>query len=205
MGIDIRDGIQLECIGCALCIDACDEIMEKVGRPTKLIAYDNFRNLESEAKGGKPKLNLVRPRTMIYLGLMTMVGAAMVFGLSRRTVLEINVLHDRDPFYTMLSDGSLRNGFTFKILNKRYETRKLEIQTEGLEGAKVSVIGLPQGADPVVEVAPDNLRELRLYVTVPPAGVAKLAKDHQPFTFLVNDVEDKTKTQRQGDFRSPER
>ncbi len=74
MGIDIRDGAQLECITCALCIDACDEIMDKVGKPRGLIAYDTFRSIELEKKGGGIKLNLLRPRTLLYLGLITAVA-----------------------------------------------------------------------------------------------------------------------------------
>lgn len=66
MGIDIRHGTQLECIQCGLCIDACNEIMDKVGRPKALIAYDTDRSLESEAKSGGLQLNLIRPRTMIF-------------------------------------------------------------------------------------------------------------------------------------------
>ena len=202
-GIDIRDGAQLECITCGLCIDACNEIMDKVGRPRGLVAYDTYRSLESEAQGGPLKIRPIRARTMIYVGLMSLVVAAMGFGLSRRTVLEVNVLHDREPLYVTLSDGSLRNGFTIKILNKRYGVRKVRIDAVDLEGAKLSVIGLPEGADPVVDVAPDDLRELRVYVAVPPAHSGKLAKDHNPFKFVVRDLEDGTTTGRAADFRSP--
>ncbi len=204
MGIDIRDGAQLECITCGLCIDACDEIMDKVGRPRGLVAYDTYSSLESEAQGGPLKIRPIRPRTMIYVVLMSVVAAAMAFGLSRRTVLEVNVLHDREPLYVALSDGSIRNGFTFKILNKRYETRKVHIGTSDLDGAKLTVIGLPEGADPVVDVAPDDLRELRVYVAVPPSHTGKLAKDHNPFKFVVRDMEDGTTTGRAADFRSPQ-
>ena len=206
MGIDIRAGAQLECIGCALCIDACDEIMDKIGRPRKLVAYDTYRNLESEAKGGPLKLNPIRPRTMIYVGLMALVTAAMAFGLSRRTVLEVNVLHDREPLYVNLSDGSIRNGFTFKILNKRYETRKIMIQTQGLAGAKLQIAGQADSPQPVVDVEPDDLRELRVYVVVPPSTADKLpASGRQQFRFVVRDTEDGLTTGRDSDFRSAAR
>ena len=65
MGIDIRDGMQLECIQCALCIDACDEIMDRVERPRGLIAYDTFRNQERRRAGETPRLNILRPRTIL--------------------------------------------------------------------------------------------------------------------------------------------
>ena len=63
MGIDIRNGAQLECIQCALCIDACDEIMQRIDRPQGLIAYDTFRNLDAASHHERAPLRIVRPRT----------------------------------------------------------------------------------------------------------------------------------------------
>ena len=73
-GIDIRNGLQLECIGCALCIDACDGIMEKIGRPKGLIAYDTDANIERRLKGEKPRFHFVRARTVIYSAILLAIG-----------------------------------------------------------------------------------------------------------------------------------
>src|SRR5207344_283376 len=94
MGIDIRNGVQLECIQCALCIDACDDIMQRIDRPQGLIAYETFRNL--------------------YAALIAVVCAVMLGAWLNRSVLDISVLHDRNPVFVQLSDRSLRNGFTVK-------------------------------------------------------------------------------------------
>ena len=72
-GIDIRDGAQLECIQCALCIDACDDIMDKIGRPRGLIAYDTVRNLDAAGTHTVP-INLLRPRVILYATAMVIVG-----------------------------------------------------------------------------------------------------------------------------------
>ena len=132
---------QLECIQCALCIDACDEIMAKIGRPQKLIAYDTFRSLELEAKGGGLQLRLIRPRTMLYAALLSIAGVVTLLGSLNRTMLSLNAVADRNPFFTVLSDGSVRNTFTVRILNKLYSTHTFTLGIEGIEGAKISALG----------------------------------------------------------------
>ncbi len=77
MGIDIRDGDQLECINCALCIDACDEVMVKIDLPKGLIAYDTGDNIERRTKGETPRFRFARPRTMIYAVLLVLIGGIM--------------------------------------------------------------------------------------------------------------------------------
>lgn len=204
MGIDIRDGAQLECITCALCIDACDDIMAKVGKPHGLIAYDTFRSIESEKKGGGIKLNLIRPRTLLYSALIAVVGGLMVFAMLSRSVLDLNAVADRNPLFVQLSDGSVRNTFTLKILNKLYGVRTFAVDIEGIEGAKLSVLGMEHETEPRIEVVPDDLREIRVYVTVPPTTLAKIpGGDTVPFSFSVRDLADGKITRRAATFRRP--
>src|SRR5262249_26310839 len=84
MGIDIRDGAQLECINCALCIDACDDVMVRIGQPKGLIAYDTDANILHRLAGEKPKVRFVRSRTVLYAALFAAIGLAMVVGLATR-------------------------------------------------------------------------------------------------------------------------
>ncbi len=201
VGIDIRHGSQLECIQCALCIDACDEIMDKVGRPRKLIAYDTYRNLVAEAHGDLVPFRPVRARTMLYTGAFAIVGLIMLFGLSRKTVLEVNVVPDRNPLFVQVSGGGIRNGYTVRILNKQHEARKFAISVAGLSNARVSYADLV-GAAPVVEVKPDDVRAEKLYLTVPGAEAAKLPVSAN-ITFIVRDLGDGTETTRSTNFRGP--
>jgi cytochrome c oxidase accessory protein FixG len=202
MGIDIRDGPQLECIQCALCIDACDEIMTKVGRPTGLIAYATFRNLDDPKAGPRDGLRILRPRTALYAGLMGLVGAIMLWAIANRSILDVSVLADRNPLFVTLSDGSLRNNYTIKILNKVHDVRSFRLTATGLPGAELTVAGF-ENEHPIIEVVPDNLRALRLHVTIPASRVAALASDATPFRLTVTDVEDGTETHRDTTFRSP--
>ena len=203
MGIDIRDGAQLECIQCALCIDACDSIMDKIDKPHGLIAYDTYRSLESEAKGGPLKIRLLRPRTILYAGIISLVGAVMLFALMSKTVLELNVIAERNPLFVQLSDGSVRNTYTVKILNKRYEPHTFKLSIEGLEGASLSVLGQEGIETPSITVVPDDLREVQAYVTLAKDALAKHAGEKAPFSFAVIDSKDGTKTHRDTNFRKP--
>ncbi|MHA1572743.1 MAG: cytochrome c oxidase accessory protein CcoG [Alphaproteobacteria bacterium] len=202
VGIDIRDGVQLECIQCALCIDACDEIMIKVERPTGLIAYDSFRNLDAASHDERAPLRFVRPRTILYSALIAIVAGLMLWAWLNRTILDVSVLHHRNPVYVELTDGSLRNRFTVKILNKLHEKRTFELSIEGLGHAKLSIIGFAED-DPKIDVVTDNLRALNVLITVPKAARAKLDGPATPFRFVVTDMADGSQSDRNATFRGP--
>lgn len=139
MGIDIRDGLQMECIACGLCVDACDGVMDKVDLPRGLIRYDTERHMQAEVKGGEEKFKFLRVRTIYYAGVMVLVGGVMLYALLTRPLLDITVLHDRNPLFVQLSSGEIRNGYVLKILNKTPEHRTYALSLEGLEGAEIAV------------------------------------------------------------------
>lgn len=175
MGIDIRDGLQLECIGCGLCIDACNEVMTKVDRPLNLITMDTERNQHLRQRDETPVSRLVRPRTIIYVVILAILGIGVLIGLSTRDNLDLNVLPDRNPLFVKLADGSIRNGYTVKVLNQVRELKTYHLTLEDLEGASISVLGL-QNSDPhsaVLDAKPDQVSTYRLFVTAPPAAVAE--------------------------------
>ncbi len=168
-GIDIRDGVQLECIGCALCIDACNDVMDRLNRPRNLITYDTLRNQDLRAQGLPPKLRLVRPRTVFYTLLLAVVAGAMLWSLAFRATLDINVLHNRTPLYVTLSDGDIRNGYTVRILNKTREDRAFTLSVAGLEDMRLSVVGAEVSPDQTARLTarPDTTATYRVHVTAP--------------------------------------
>jgi polyferredoxin len=176
--------------------------MDRVDRPRNLIAYDTFRNLDAASHHDLAPLRLIRPRTILYASLMGIVAAIMLWAYLNRTVLEINVLHDRQPLYVQLTDGGLRNGYTVKILNKLHEVRTFRLSTEGLEGAKLAIVGL-DGSDPEIDVVTDNLRALKVHVTVPRDERDDLAGASTPFRFVVTDTADGSRTYHQTAFMGP--
>ena len=165
VGIDIRDGLQLECIGCSLCIDACDEIMVKIDRPKGLIAFDTDANVQRRLQGKKSRFNLIRPRTIIYAILFAAVGGIMLFALLTRSTLDMNVLRDRQPNYVTLSDGSIRNGYTIKILNKAVEPRQLMLKADTLPSPLIAVAGQRNVANIVLDVPADETIDFRVFVS----------------------------------------
>lgn len=142
MGIDIRDGEQLECIHCALCIDACDDIMRKVGRPTGLIGYDTIYAVSQRMAGETPHYRLIRTRTVLYVVLIAVISVLILWGYAEKSTYEFSVLKDRSPPFIRLSDGRVRNGYTLKLVNKSTSSQNVELAIEGLEGAAFEIIGV---------------------------------------------------------------
>ena len=173
VGIDIRDGAQLECIHCALCIDACDDIMGRVGRPTGLIAYDTDKAVSLRAAGQKSQYRLLRTRTVLYAVLIVIISALILWGYTAKSTYEFNVLKDRSPPFVRLSDGSVRNGYTLKLVNKATSTRIVDVTVSGLEGARFEIIGVGEAeAGGALTLTPEahGVDRYRLLVTVPASG-----------------------------------
>ncbi len=199
MGIDIRDGQQLECITCALCIDACNGVMEKAGLPPNLISYDTLANVERVRAGEKPRLRLIRPRTLIYSGIIALVSLIMLFTLLTRSDLDVSILRDRNPLFVTLSDGSIRNGYTVKIINKQHAERHFTLAVEGLPGATIDVVGNDVSASDL-QVEPDNLESYRVFVSAP---LDALDEDSTDLRFLITDKDSGTQVGYNSVFRGP--
>jgi cytochrome c oxidase accessory protein FixG len=218
MGIDIRDGNQLECITCAFCIDACDGVMSKLGKPQGLISYTTLRDYNTHAAeaatAGRAMAtahqksvsisHIVRPRTILYFALWCLVGLVMLVSVVTRDRLDINVLPDRNPLYVTLSDGSIRNGYTVKVLNMTNEPRTFEVAIDGLPGAGMWLAG-NDDHQPVraiaVDVEADRLREIKVFVSQP-GDIAKPGLTG--FRFTVRDLDGSESGHAASDFYAPE-
>ena len=172
MGIDIRDGAQLECINCGLCIDACNEVMEKVGRPRGLIAYDTDAAVAARSCGQKPEHRLIRPRTLYYGVALAIVSGLMIWGFTTRKTLDVHALRDRNPAAVRLHDGAVRNGYTLKIANHGFEAATVEVRYAGVPGATLRSPGRPVSNPLRLQVDPNRVTSIRVFVTAPAAVVA---------------------------------
>ena len=192
-GIDIRDGLQMQCIGCGLCVDACDEIMTKVGRPTGLIKFDTQTNQVALATTGKPApARLIRPRTILYSLMMVVIAGAIAAGLALKPGLDISVLRDRAPLFVTLADGTVRNAYTFKISNMTRDPRDYTLAVTGLKDARISVAGEgqeEQAAQQHLTAAPDMVATYRIFVTAPRSS---LQGTSQPLTFRLTSANGET-------------
>jgi polyferredoxin len=106
-------------------------------------------------------------RTVLYAGIIAVVGGVMLYTLATRDTEGISVIHDRNPMYVRLSDGALRNGYTIRIVNKRLKYRDFIVSVDGLSSALIDFVGLPPRADgrQLVTVGPDQTKEVRIVVT----------------------------------------
>ncbi len=172
MGIDIRDGSQIECINCGLCVDACDEIMTRVGRPRQLISYDTDAALEDRVAGRKPVYKLVRPRTIYYGVALSLVTGLMAFGLSTRSPVVFDVLHDRNPTFVALGDGSIRDGYTLKVANRSFQRQTYAVTLTGLSADRLKTPGVDATSGPLsLTVEPNQVASLRVLVSAPAAAL----------------------------------
>jgi len=187
MGIDIRDGQQMACITCGLCIDACDDVMDKIGKPRGLVAYMALTDEPRERAGQEPKQiwsHILRPRTLLYTVLWSAVGIGLVVALFVRKDIEMNVTPVRSPLFVTLADGSIRDTYDLRLRNKHGEDRwftlsatsdaTLLLQLEGTDGTKVLV--------PANETL-----EQRLYLIAPKDSLGA-ASDRTPVRLWIEDM-----------------
>jgi cytochrome c oxidase accessory protein FixG len=170
-GIDIRDGLQMECIHCTQCIDACDVVMEKTGKPRGLIRYGARDEFE-----GKPR-RILRPRVVIYPVIMALVWGGLVYALGHRGAADVTVLRGIGAPYGVLPDGRISNQLRVKIVNRTSQVERyaiaikdapdlelvcpdnpLEVAPGGSETASVFVMGAPRSF-------PKGLREIDVAVS----------------------------------------
>jgi cytochrome c oxidase accessory protein FixG len=200
VGIDIRDGSQLECIHCALCIDACDEMMTKIGRPTGLIAYDTDIAVAARSNHQTPpKYRVLRTRTVLYVVLISAISALMVWGLATKATIEANVLKDRSPPYVQLSSGEIQNGYTLKLVNKLSEARTMMVSITGIEGFTYQVIGFEhKGSEPIeLPVEAHGVDRYRVLISAP-AGASQ-----RQITISVRDTATGETDTNRASFRGP--
>ena len=170
VGIDIRDGQQLECITCALCIDACDDIMQKIGKPRGLIDYMALTDEQNERAGNAPKpiiRHILRPRTILYTALWSLVGFGLLFALFIRPDIDMTVAPVRNPTFVTMSDGTIRNVYEVRLRNKHGEDRPFRMTVSGDPAIRIQLEGTPYGA---VTVPADSTMLQRVYLMAPPSS-----------------------------------
>ncbi|MFO1427793.1 MAG: cytochrome c oxidase accessory protein CcoG [Steroidobacteraceae bacterium] len=140
-GIDIRKGLQYECIACASCIDACDAVMDKMGYPRGLVRYATQHALDHKAT------HLLRPRVLIYATLLLLICVALGVSLAMRKPVALDALHDRNSLYRLIETGEVENVYTLKLMNKDERPHRFRVSLLGPSGQRLDP------AEPTFEVA----------------------------------------------------
>ncbi len=167
IGIDIREGPNFACINCGLCVDACDGVMKKLGRPRGLIDYESWNNIERGRKAERPVNRMVRPKTIGLTAACVAMVAAISFGIGTKATATLSVQHDRDPVAIRLSDGSLRNAYTLKLLNKSAAAHTYALSISGSD-AKLAIVG--GRSESSISVGPETSATLRVTLTADAVG-----------------------------------
>jgi cytochrome c oxidase accessory protein FixG len=151
-GIDIRNGTQYECIGCAACIDACDEVMDKVGFDRGLVRYST----EDALAGGRT--SLLRPRLLAYGAVFALMLGTVTYGLATRVPLELDVIRERGRLYRETSDGGIENVYRLVVLNMDQHTHSYELRASGIAELQVEGPALVEVAAGAIANVPIRLR-----------------------------------------------
>jgi polyferredoxin len=133
-GIDIRNGTQMECVHCTACIDACDEVMDKVGRPRGLIRYASLNGIE------KRERLRVTPRILAYCGILLILGSVLAVVLTSRSDIDATLLRASGALFQVTAEGRISNLYILKLVNKTAHELPVELRLEQPEG-RLTVIG----------------------------------------------------------------
>ncbi len=158
-GIDIRNGMQYECIACAACIDGCDEVMDKIGLPRGLIRYSTENAMEKHYKPRDILLHLMRPRTILYSVILLGIIAATAWSLATRIPLKVDIIRDRSSLARDADDGRIENVFSLHIMNTDESNHQYAINVSGLEG--IDLVG-----ERIIEVPAASGKTVMLSVRV---------------------------------------
>ena len=186
-GIDIRDGQQLACITCGLCIDACDDVMDRIGKPRGLVGYLALAD-ESREREGQPSApvarRVLRPRTILYAALWSLVGVGLVVALFARREIDVSVAPIRNPVFVTMSDGSIRNDYDLRIRNKHGEDRLFRVSVAGVPDLSIELQGEPGD---VATVPADDIRLLHVRVLAPD-GSEPARSERTELRFWIEDL-----------------
>lgn len=158
VGIDIRDGLQYECVACGACIDACDDIMERMGYEKGLVRYTTEHQLDGN------KTHVLRPRLIGYFIVLMAMFIAFSYTLFSRVPLEVDILRDRGQLYNEASSGKIENVYKLKLANKEQQDHQYRISVSGIEGMQLIT-------DPVVSIRAGELLDYPIRIHVDPADL----------------------------------
>lgn len=153
-GIDIRKGLQYECISCGLCADVCDDVMEKMNYPKGLIRYTSENAIEGK------KTRILRPRIFAYAAILAALIGLLLSLLVTREPLVMDVLRDRNALYRVTAN-EVENPYTLKLNNRQANPASVQISATGIDGIRVVY------PDQLITLPPQSVTDQRLTLAVP--------------------------------------
>lgn len=137
-GIDIRKGLQYECIGCAACIDACDQVMDKMHYPKGLIRYSTERTMQEKKPDPGFFQHLFRPRVWVYTGLLSLLMVVFAASLWLRKPFRVDVMRDRGALAREIKGGAIENIYRLQLMNHSEQPLIVDVSVTGMNGIALS-------------------------------------------------------------------
>lgn len=163
-GIDIRNGLQYQCISCSACVDVCDDVMDKMGYKRGLVSYTTENNLQGQ------KSHILRPRILVYGTILLLLSASLVYSISQRVSLELDIIPARGELYRQTDNGQIENVYTLKITNMDNQIHSYDLQVTGIEGLQVLTPS-------EIRVNPGEVRTVTVSVLAEPANIQERSAD----------------------------
>ncbi|MGE0310157.1 MAG: cytochrome c oxidase accessory protein CcoG [Lautropia sp.] len=178
-GIDIRNGLQYECIGCAACIDVCNGVMDKMGYARGLVRYSTDYAIHHKLDDRSTLKRVLRPRTLIYGTILSILVVTLLTSLALRNPIKVDVIRDRGAIARIAEGGKLENTYRLQFINATEEPVRLKVEVAGLDGLTLEGAGLYDVPAASNRLAPANVR------LVPGA----LNSGSHPFQFVISRVD----------------
>ena len=159
-GIDIRKGLQYECIGCGACADVCDAVMDKMGYAKGLVKYSTQNAMSQHWTQSQTLRHVLRPRVLIYSSILGAIVVAMLVSLSMRTLFKVDVVRDRGVMARIVAGGKIENVYRLQVMNATESTQRYKITASGLPGLVV-------GSENIVTVGSTESRWVAVRVQAP--------------------------------------
>jgi cytochrome c oxidase accessory protein FixG len=159
-GIDIRNGLQYQCIGCGACADVCDEVMDKVGYPRGLVKYSTENAMTKHWTQKQTLRHVFRPRVLVYTSILTAIVLAIFVSLATRTPFKVDVVRDRGVMARVVEDGKTENVYRLQLMNATESDQRYKITVNGLPGLLIT-------SETMVSVASTQARTVPVRVQAP--------------------------------------
>ena len=185
-GIDIRNGLQMECIACGLCVDACDEVMQKVGLPKGLIRYDTLSHLLDPVP--QKKFRFLQARTFYYSAILILVSSLMLTSLIYKPQIETSIFQERNPLFITLSDGSIRNVYNLKIINKNHDIKQFSLAISKPNFAEIKISNHDEKN---LTIPAETALDLKIFVTIPAQKISEITEDQLLIAMILEDLDTK--------------
>jgi len=177
-GIDIRKGLQYECIGCAACVDACDDVMDKMNYPRGLVRYDTQNGLSQHLSRTQLLRRVFRPRIIVYSIILALISLAVAFGIAMRSPFKVDVVRDRSSLARQVDDGYVENVYRLQIMNATESQQTYRVTADGLPG-------LTQTGAASLTLGPAEAHWTAVVLRIPPETAASAAPGAHQIHFTI--------------------